>query len=133
MPRPRYRHGMAEFDQMSLETRLFLAIAEDSQGNPALRVFFGGTPVLERTITAAGQTGAKTINKPSGTVNFAAAATSLVVTNSLVTANSIVLCTIRTVDATMLSVVVECDAGEFTITPNAAPTGEVSVGFVVFN
>lgn len=124
---------MVTFAQMSLETRLFLAITQDSIGNPALRCVFQGTPTLERTITATGQTGAKTINKPSGTVNFAAAAASLVVTNNLVTANSIVLCTIRTVDATMTSVVAVCGAGSFTLTPNAAPTGEVSVGFVVFN
>lgn len=91
-------------------------------------------PTLLRTITAAATVGAQTINKPAGTVNFAAAAASLVVTNSLVTANSIVLCVIRTADTqfTFIKSVV-CAAGSFTITANAAANAETSVWFVVFN
>lgn len=88
---------------------------------------------LPSTVTAGGTTGAQTINKASGTVNFAAAATSLVVTNSLVTANSIVLCVVRTNDATATIKNVVPTSGSFTITLNAAATAETSVGFVVFN
>lgn len=91
-------------------------------------------PTLLRTITAAATVGAQTINKPAGTVNFAAAAASLIVTNSLVTADSIVLCVIRTADTqfTFIKSVV-CAAGSFTITANAAANAETSVWFVVFN
>ena len=44
--------------------------------------FLANDLCLGKTITAAGTTGAQTINKPMGSVNFATAAASLVVTNS---------------------------------------------------
>lgn len=87
----------------------------------------------DSTITAAGTTGAQTINKPSGTVNFAAAATSLVVTNSLVTTSSIVMCVVRTNDATADIKNVVPAAGSFTINLGAAAAAETSVGFIVYN
>lgn len=85
------------------------------------------------TVTAGGTTGAQTINKPVGTVNFAASATSLVVTNNLVTTSSIIIATVRTNDTTMDSVQAVPAAGSFTLYPNAAPTAETSVGFLVLN
>lgn len=88
---------------------------------------------LDKTITAGGTTGAQTINKPAGSVNFAAAATSLVVTNSLATTNSIVLCTVATNDATMTSAQAVAGAGSFTLYANVAATGETRVNFVVIN
>jgi len=84
-----------------------------------------------RTITPAATTGARTINRLAGTVNFAAAATTLVVTNSLVTATSLVQVFIRTNDATLKSAIAVCGAGSFTIHANAAATAETSVGFRV--
>lgn len=92
-----------------------------------------GAQVYDTTITAGGTTGAQTINKPSGTVNFAAAATTLVVTNSLVTTSSTIHCSIRTNDATALIKNVVPAAGSFTIQLNAAATAETSVGFFVIN
>jgi hypothetical protein len=92
-----------------------------------------GKIALSATNTAAGTTGAQTINKPSGTVNFAAAATSLVVTNSLVTTASIVMCVVRTADSTATIKNVVPGAGSFTINLGAAATAETSVGFVVYN
>lgn len=93
---------------------------------------------LAKTITAAGTTGAQTINKSSGSVNFAAGATSLVVTNNLAVAptsgqtGSIIIATVRTNDATMKSAAVVCSSnGSFTIHANAAPTGEVRVDFLI--
>jgi hypothetical protein len=88
---------------------------------------------LSKTITAAGTTGAQTINKASGSVNFAASAASLVVTNSMVTTSSVIICTIATNDATMTSVQVVAASGSFTIYPNAAPTAETRVNFLVTN
>lgn len=88
---------------------------------------------LGNTITAGGTTGAQTINKASGTVNFAAAATSLVVTNSLVTANSRIIATVGTNDTTMKSVAAVAGAGSFTLHANAAATGETRVNWVVIN
>lgn len=92
-----------------------------------------GKQSFDTTITAAGTTGAQTINKPSGTVNFAAGATSLVVTNNTCTTSSIVLCVIRTNDATAVIKNVVPAAGSFTINLNAAATAETSVGFIVYN
>lgn len=85
------------------------------------------------TNTAGGTTGAQTINKSSGTVNFAATATTLVVTNSLVTADSIVFAVVRTDDSTATIKNVVPTSGSFTIKLTAAATAETSVGFFVIN
>ncbi len=91
-------------------------------------------PTFLRTITAGWTTGNQTINRPVGTVNIAAWAGSVVVTNSLVTANSIIFTTIRTADATLTSVKsVVAGAGSFTITGNATATAETSIWFMVTN
>jgi hypothetical protein len=89
---------------------------------------------MDATNTTTGTTGAQTINKPTGTVNVAAAGTSVVVTNSLVSTTSIVYCVVRTNDAnaTAIKSVVPA-SGSFTITLTTAPAAEVSIGFVVFN
>lgn len=83
------------------------------------------------TITPGGTTGAQTINKPSGSVNFAAAASSLVVTNSLVNASSIILAEVLTNDGTMTACIVVPASGSFTIIANSPATGVVRVGFLV--
>jgi hypothetical protein len=89
--------------------------------------------VVNKTITAAGTTGAQTIDKTSGSVNFAIAATSLVVTNSLVTTSSVIVTTVASNDTTMKSVQVVAAAGSFTLYANAAATAETRVNFLVFN
>lgn len=88
---------------------------------------------LDKTITAGGTIGAQTINKSAGTVNFAAAATSVVVTNSLVTANSIIIATVATNDNLMFSVQAVAGSGSFTLYPDAAPFAETRVNFLVIN
>lgn len=92
-----------------------------------------GNLSMGKTVTATGTTGAQTINKSSGAVNFAAAATSLVVTNSLVTTSSVILCTVGTNDTTMKTVAVVAASGSFTIYANAAATAETRVFFHVTN
>ncbi len=98
-----------------------------------IRYNSAGSVTVPATITAAGTTGAQTINKRMGSVNFAAAATSLVVTNSLVTANSFVSATIQTNDATATVKNVVPAAGSFTINLGAAATAETKVFFNVTN
>lgn len=88
---------------------------------------------IEHTNTAAATTGDQTIHKSSGTVNFAAAATTLVVTNDYVTTDSIIFAVIRTNDATAVLKNVVPAAGSFTIRMATAPTAETSVGFFVIN
>ena len=95
--------------------------------------YFGGDMQFNKTVTAGGTTGAQTISKNAGTVNFAAAATSLVVTNTLVTTSSIIICTVGTNDTTMKSALAVAAAGSFTIYSNAAATAETRVNFIVIN
>ena len=92
-----------------------------------------GKTSFAATNTAAGTTGAQTINKASGTVNFAAATNTLVVTNSLCTASSIVFAIVRTNDATAWVENVVPAAGSFTINLGANTTAETSVGFFIIN
>jgi hypothetical protein len=89
--------------------------------------------VVDKTITATGTTGAQTINDTAGSVNFAAAATSLVVTNSLVTTSSVILATVATNDTTLKSVQAVAAAGSFTLYANTAATAETRVNFLVLN
>lgn len=90
-----------------------------------------GDLILAKTITAGGVTGAQTINKTSGSVNFAAAATSLVVTDSLCTTSSVIQCTIATHDATAGGLKVVAGSGSFTIYLDVAPTAETRVNFLI--
>jgi len=92
-----------------------------------------GKPTFSATNTAPGTTGAQTINKPSGKVNIAAAGTSVVVTNSLVTTTSIIIPVLLTNDSTATIKNVVPASGSFTITLNAAATAEVAIGFLVLN
>jgi hypothetical protein len=90
--------------------------------------------VLSKTITAGGTVGAQTISKPAGSVNFAAAAASLVVTNTLVNTSSVIIANIATNDATMFDVQVVAGSGSFTLYAKpAAPTAETRVNFLVVN
>lgn len=88
---------------------------------------------VDQTITAGGTTGNQTINKAAGTVNIAAAGTTVTVTNSLVTTNSTIHCVIRTNDATARIANVVPANGSFTVNLTAAATAEISIGFLVIN
>lgn len=129
---------------LNADTGLYLGGANDelglsTNGSSRLRltdswvVFEDGMSLnVDATITPG--TGAQIINKMAGTVNFAGAAATLVVTNSLVTTSSIIIAQIGTVDATMLGVTAVAGAGSFTLTATpAAPTGITRVNFLVIN
>jgi hypothetical protein len=93
-----------------------------------------GTLLLSKTITPAGTTGSQTINKATGRVNFAAGATSLTVTNSLVLPSSIITVTVMGDDATMTSArVSSTTTGSFVIKPTLPPTAVTSVNFSISN
>lgn len=102
-------------------------------GSTKARIDRTGHIFVDATNTAGGTTGNQTINKPSGTVNFAAAATSITVTNSTCSTSSIVLAVVRTNDTTAVIKNVVPGSGSFVINLNAAATAETSVGFVVIN
>ncbi|MFZ4413994.1 MAG: beta strand repeat-containing protein, partial [Bacteroidales bacterium] len=97
------------------------------------KVSSAGKPSYETTNTPSGTTGNQTINKPSGTVNIAAAGTTITVTNSLVSTSSIVIAVVRTNDTTAYIKNVVSGTGSFDINLGAAATAEVSIGFIVNN
>lgn len=88
---------------------------------------------LTRTITPIGTTGNVTINQIAGTVNIAAVAATATVTNSLVTANSLVLAIARTNDTTCAVKNIVPGAGSFVVNMTANCTAATSVGFIVTN
>jgi hypothetical protein len=91
-----------------------------------------GKEIHEFTYTAGGTTGNQTINKVTGSVNIAAAGTSVTVTNSTVTTSSIVQAWCMTNDATAYVKSVVVSSGSFTINI-AAATAETKIGFKVTN
>lgn len=107
----------------------------DASGNLFMGGYVSATTGIRvaATLTAAGTTGNQTINKPSGRVNFAAAATSLTVTDSLVTTSSLVLAVLQTNDATARIANVVPASGSFTINLTAAATAETACAFFVVN
>lgn len=88
---------------------------------------------VTKTVTAGGTTGNQTINKMAGTVNIATAGTTVTVTNSLVSATSIVFAVVRTNDGTATIKNVVPGSGSFVITLTAGATAETSIGFFVVN
>lgn len=118
---------------VNLGTNTVDALSVQDNGSAVFSIGDGGNMKLDRTITGAGTTGNQTINKLSGTVNFAAAATSLTVTNSLVTTSSIVYAVLRTNDSTCRLATVVPGSGSFVINMTAGCNAETSVGFLVTN
>jgi hypothetical protein len=91
------------------------------------------TSALNMGKTLAVGTGAITANTPAGTVVFGPADASITVSNSLVTANSIIIATVAANDATLKSVVVVASPGSFVITPNALATADSKINWLVIN
>ena len=79
------------------------------------------------TLTAAGTTGARTINAAAGSVRVAAGGASVVVTSSSCTAASRVYAAVSTADSTAYVRNVVPSAGSFTITLGAAATAETEI------
>lgn len=83
---------------------------------------------------SSGTPGAATINKSRGQSAIAAAASTVVITNSFVTTTSVVDADLQFNDATCTAVKsVIPAAGSFTVTLNANCTAATKVGWVVFN
>lgn len=87
---------------------------------------------LQSALTdGSGTPGNVTQNVEHGRAAFAAAASTVVVTNSQVAANSTVLVSLGGSDATLTSVRVTPAAGSFTVTGNAAATGTTPFDYIV--
>lgn len=118
----------------------FVTSASTEDVNTFLRAqtFSGGISVTGAlaldTTDASGTPGAATINKPSGKVSIASGASSVVVTNNLVTAASSVFAVLQFVDATATQILsVVPGSGSFTIRVNANATLATKVAFFVVN
>jgi hypothetical protein len=91
-----------------------------------------GFGALSLAYVLANVTGNVTQNTPAGQVQIAAGAKSVTVTNNLVTANSVVIAQLQTVDGTLLKVLtVVPAAGSFTINCDVNATGTVKIGYLV--
>lgn len=92
-----------------------------------------GAILFPSTITTVGTTATQTIDKPSGRVNVAAAASSVTVNNSLCTTNSLVFVTVGSNDGT--ATIKNCvpGTGSFVITLTAAATAECKINFLVID
>jgi len=117
-------------DAINVTSNSFLPATAIGLGSAA---FPWGQLFIDSTITAGGTTGAQTINKSAGAVNFAAGASSLVVTSNKVTANSFVFAMAATDDTTAYVKNVVVAAGSFTIKLAAACTAETKVVFWILN
>jgi hypothetical protein len=88
--------------------------------------------ILHLGKSVATATGDRTASRAHGSVKFAAGSgTPIVVTNTFASTTANVLVTVYGADATLTSARVTRAAGSFTITPNAAATGETEVGWLV--
>lgn len=118
---------------MSNPASFVSAASVDDVNAFAARQTFNGGVTLDAT-DSSGSPGNATINKPSGKVAVAIGASTVTVTNSYVTAASIVLCVIQFVDATLTTIrSVVPTSGAFTITCNANATAATKIAFVVVN
>ena len=120
--------GIATDYNINADETIFL-IYDDTTARWRL---IGSTLKVAVTITPVGTTGNQTINKIAGRVNIAAAGTTVTVTNSLVTADSIVLAVAATNDTTARVTNVVPSAGSFVIN-TVATTSECAFNFLVIS
>jgi hypothetical protein len=96
-------------------------------------ISINGVTQYPTTITTPGTTGDQTINKNSGRVNVAAGATSITVTDSLVTTNTIIIPVLRGNDVTAIVQNIKVLAGSFTVYFLIPPTAETPLDFLITN
>ena len=126
-----YVPGITEYNPSGVNATLLYESGSTTLVQPTSISTNDNIITVPHTITTPGTTGAQTINKAKGRVNFAIGATSLVVTNSLVTANSMIVCNVASNDATATIKNVVPTAGSFTIRLGAGATAETPVDFYV--
>src|SRR5690348_10552083 len=118
---PSYTTAGAKIAQFRNNTTEKLAIDKDGK-------------LLIDSTDSSGSPGAATINKPAGKVAIASGASSVTVTNSLVTTASHIYVQIQSADTTLTSIKsVVPGSGSFTITGNANATAACKVCFFVIN
>ena len=111
----------------------FVSIIPNADDTTVIGAAAKGIKQFFAAYTNSATIGAVTINKMAGRCNVALGATSVVVTNSLVTAASKVFAVCAQNDATAYVKNVVPGAGSFTITIGAAATADTAVDFFVVN
>jgi hypothetical protein len=110
-------------------------IAQFSNDNGAVVVEFAvhnsGKPLYPNGSDSSGSPGAATINAPSGISAIAASASSVVITNSAVSATDRILITPLDLDTTLLQFKAVAGSGSFTVTGNATATATWKFGWLV--
>lgn len=96
-------------------------------------VYLYGNLHVDRADQPNVDTGDVTLNTQAGTVNFAPAMTSLVLTNNRIVSSSEILVSVSSNDATMKSAHTVKGTGSVTIYADAAPTAQTKVTFLVLN
>lgn len=86
-----------------------------------------------RFVDTSSTPGNATINAMRGRFSIAAASNTAVITNSFVTANSLVIPVVESADATLVAPRCAPADGYFTFLGNAAATATCNIGFVVIN
>jgi hypothetical protein len=102
------------------------AINIGSSLNPTVKL-------VMRSSDSTGTPGNATINRASGRSAIAAAASAVTITNSLVTASSIVVVTPRDLDGTLTRFTAVAGTGSFVVTGNAAATADWDFDWIIFN
>jgi hypothetical protein len=101
-------------------------------GNPYMLIYGSGVIAWPQASDASGTPGAATINEAKGLVSIAAGNSSVVVTDSEVTATSHVSVEVQTNDATCAKKNVVPASGSFTVTMTATCTATTKLSFIVF-
>ena len=91
------------------------------------------TSTLNLSNTVASGTGSIAANTPAGSVIFGVLDSQIVVSNSLVNANSIILTTVASGDTSLKSVSITGAVGSFTMIPNATAASNTKVNWLVIN
>lgn len=123
---PHVRAAIGDIDAQDSEAIVDVDIAG---GN----IYLYGNLHVDRGDQASGDTGDVTLNTQAGTVNFAPAMTSLVLTNNRIVSSSEILVSVSSNDATMKSAHTVKGTGSVTIYADTAPTAQTKVTFLVLN
>jgi hypothetical protein len=88
---------------------------------------------ISKTVTPAGTTGNATMNTACGSVNIAPGQSEVIVTNQLVSDQTVIIATVASNDEALTSVKCIATAGSIRIIGNAPAAAETRVNFLIVN
>lgn len=121
-------------DRNNLDTANSVWVKPDRvEFNSTTHIDINGKTIFPSTIIVTGTTTTQTINKNTGQINVAEAATSVQVNNNMVSINSIINVSLIGNDPTAVIKTIVKTNGSFTVIFNTPPTNEVALNFWVTN